>query len=382
MKDQGMRTEGEVFFKQWIERPYLWIKIIVMKVVPVIMVISIVFDLCDRRYALPILELIFHRSRSDFIGLGSLIFIIWTFSTTLVVFFLGCVNDRRYGIRIIDIVLAEKGAVNELFRLAIWFLLELLILFWAVLYEKEITLTVCLAVQIIWMLFFFLMICRETSEFTVRDKIVQDTVMQIEVSGTAGKLLYKMMRNIEYENLIETENFFEVMEELEVRDTVNPVAKSRAVREFTSDFTEYMMKQMNDRGRAFSILGNWLTEKYSINIKRGIIKGILDNAYESCCPKVEEILDLEFEQKRDIVIWGMLYNSFYSKSIGQSYRAILSEQLKRAVHPSLNPDDEEGIWNIWYDFVSEENEKSEGGLKEMRLDILWTIMYGRERVNG
>lgn len=382
MKDQGMRTEGEVFFKQWIERPYLWIKIIVMKVVPVIMVISIVFDLCDRRYALPILELIFHRSRSDFIGLGSLIFIIWTFSTTLVVFFLGCVNDRRYGIRIIDIVLAEKGAVNELFRLAIWFLLELLILFWAVLYEKEITLTVCLAVQIIWMLFFFLMICRETSEFTVRDKIVQDTVMQIEVSGTAGKLLYKMMRNIEYENLIETENFFEVMEELEVRDTVNPVARSRAVREFTSDFTEYMMKQMNDRGRAFSILGNWLTEKYSINIKRGIIKGILDNAYESCCPKVEEILDLEFEQKRDIVIWGMLYNSFYSKSIGQSYRAILSEQLKRAVHPSLNPDDEEGIWNIWYDFVSEENEKSEGGLKEMRLDILWTIMYGRERVNG
>lgn len=382
MKDQGMRTEGEVFFKQWIERPYLWIKIIVMKVVPVIMVISIVFDLCDRRYALPILELIFHRSRSDFIGLGSLIFIIWTFSTTLVVFFLGCVNDRRYGIRIIDIVLAEKGAVNELFRLAIWFLLELLILFWAVLYEKEITLTVCLAVQIIWMLFFFLMICRETSEFTVRDKIVQDTVMQIEVSGTAGKLLYKMMRNIEYENLIETENFFEVMEELEVRDTVNPVARSRAVREFTSDFTEYMMKQMNDRGRAFSILGNWLTEKYSINIKRGIIKGILDNAYESCCPKVEEILDLEFEQKRDIVIWGMLYNSFYSKSIGQSYRAILSERLKRAVHPSLNPDDEEGIWNIWYDFVSEENEKSEGGLKEMRLDILWTIMYGRERVNG
>lgn len=269
MKDQGMRTEGEVFFKQWIERPYLWIKIIVMKVVPVIMVISIVFDLCDRRYALPILELIFHRSRSDFIGLGSLIFIIWTFSTTLVVFFLGCVNDRRYGIRIIDIVLAEKGAVNELFRLAIWFLLELLILFWAVLYEKEITLTVCLAVQIIWMLFFFLMICRETSEFTVRDKIVQDTVMQIEVSGTAGKLLYKMMRNIEYENLIETENFFEVMEELEVRDTVNPVARSRAVREFTSDFTEYMMKQMNDRGRAFSILGNWLTEKYSINIKEG-----------------------------------------------------------------------------------------------------------------
>lgn len=108
----------------------------------------------------------------------------------------------------------------------------------------------------------------------------------------------------------------------------------------------------------------------------------MDNAYESCCPKVEEILDLEFEQKRDIVIWGMLYNSFYSKSIGQSYRAILSEQLKRAVHPSLNPDDEEGIWNIWYDFVSEENEKSEGGLKEMRLDILWTIMYGRERVNG
>lgn len=382
MKDQGMRTEGEVFLKQWIERPYLWIKIIVMKVVPVIMVISIVFDLCDRRYALPILELIFHRSRSDFIGLGSLIFIIWTFSTTLVVFFLGCVNDRRYGIRIIDIVLAEKGAVNELFKLAIWFLLELLILFWAVLYEKEITLTVCLAVQIIWMLFFFLMICRETSEFTVRDKIVQDTVMQIEVSGTAGKLLYKMMRNIEYENLIETENFFEVMEELEARDTVNPVAKSRAVREFTSDFTEYMMKQMNDRGRTFSILGNWLTEKYSINIKRGIIKGILDNAYESCCPKVEEILDLEFEQKRDIVIWGMLYNSFYSKSIGQSYRAILSEQLKRAVHPSLNPDDEEGIWNIWYDFVSEENEKSEGGLKEMRLDILWTIMYGRERVNG
>lgn len=382
MKDQGMRTEEEDFLKQWIERPYLWIKIIVMKVVPVIMVISIVFDLCDRRYALPILELIFHRSRSDFIGLGSLIFIIWTFSTTLVVFFLGCVNDRRYGIRIIDIVLAEKGAVNELFKLAIWFLLELLILFWAVLYEKEITLTVCLAVQIIWMLFFFLMICRETSEFTIRDKIVQDTEMQIEISGTAGKLLYKMMRNIEYENLIETENFFEVMEELEAWDTVNPAARSRAVREFTSDFTEYMMKQVNNRGRAFSILGNWLTENYSINIKRGIIKGILDNAYESCCPKVEEILDLEFEQKRDIVIWGMLYNSFYSKSIGQSYRAILSEQLKGAVHPSLNPDDEEGIWNIWYDFVSEENEKSEGGLKEMRLEILWTIMYGRERVNG
>ena len=77
-------------------------------------VLSVLFDQCRQEYWFPELELIFHRQPEEFSDLGTFIFAIWAVSITFIVFFLGVVNDRRYGIRIIDIVLVGRNAYVNL----------------------------------------------------------------------------------------------------------------------------------------------------------------------------------------------------------------------------------------------------------------------------
>ena len=115
-------------------------------------VLSVLFDQCRQEYWFPALELIFHRQPQEFSDLGTFIFAIWAVSITFIVFFLGVVNDRRYGIRIIDIVLVGRNAYANLVCKAIAFLAELIVMLWAVLYCGEITITVCLYMQIVWMI--------------------------------------------------------------------------------------------------------------------------------------------------------------------------------------------------------------------------------------
>lgn len=317
-------------------------------------------------------------SLDEFIGIGSLVFIIWTFSTGLIVTFLGGINDKRYGIRIIDIVLAGRGALAKLFVLSVLFLLELVVLFKAILLKKEITLLICLGMQILWMVYFFLMICIETSERMIQERVRDDTVHRVRKSGNAGPLLYKMIHNLEYEDTVEIEKFFLILESVENK-LGDIVQNPHIIQVYSAVLTECMLKNANDKRKALSISGSWLRIGSGyVNIKRGILKGLLDNAYEPFCPDTEEILDIDFPGKREVLIWAAAYNFFYSdKKVGQGYRTILSDELLASLIPPLNGNDLVELFQIWRGFSEQDDQNSR--LIDLNLEALWRLIKEGEK---
>lgn len=366
---------------------YLIITILIIILSSITLVYSFRFDLPGKENSYFLVEPVINLSSLDeFIGIGSLVFIIWTFSTGLIVTFLGGINDKRYGIRIIDIVLARRCALGKLIVLSVLFLLELVVLFKAILLKKEITLLICLVMQILWMVYFFLMICIETSERMIQERVRDNTVHRVRKFGNAGPLLYKMIHNLEYEDTVEIEKFFLILESVENKlgdkkknKKKDKVQNSHITQTYSAVLTECMLKKVNDKRKALSISGSWLRiDSGCVNIKRGILKGILDNAYEPFCPDTEEILDIDFPGKREVLIWAAAYNFFYSdKKVGQGYRTILSGELLASLIPPLNGNDLVELFQIWRGFSDQDDKNS--GLIDLNLEALWRLIREGEK---
>lgn len=338
---------------------------------------SIMVDLQGKECKYVTIKSFIHISTLDeAIGVGSLIFIIWTFSTGLIVMFLGAVNDKRYGIRIIDLVLAGECGFIKLLVLGVLFLFELGVLFAAILLEKEITLMICLILQIFWMVYFIILICTENSEQMIQNRVAKDTIRQMNKTGHAGALLYKMIRNLEYEDIVEIEKFFNLLNKIENNyrgDEVSKIRQQYSIQESSALLTDCMLKKIDDSRKAFGIAGSWLKlEGRYDRIKEGILKGILDNTYESFCPDLEEILDISFPEKRDILRWGIAYNCFYTdKKIGQGYRELLTVTMLEALDSPLDSNDLVEMFQMWREFADQKEQNDE--LVDMNLESLWKL---------
>lgn len=349
-------------------------------------VLSVLFDQCRQEYWFPELELIFHRQPEEFSNLGTFIFAIWAVSITFIVFFLGVVNDRRYGIRIIDIVLVGRNAYVNLVCKAIAFLAELIVMLWAVLYCREITITVCLYMQIVWMVYFFWMVCSAMSEKTIHNKVVEEAVCRLEENGQMGRLLYKMIQNIPYEDITEVEHIFDIFGKIGMAERKFKRNKDRIVCDLAGKLTGYMMERVDNRGRALSIIGEWIEileknkDKYNEYIKYGIVEGIIDRNYESYCPDIEDVFDLAVttsENRREMIIWALTYSFFGMDKAEQKYRVfMLTGILKEMVSPPLNEKDAAFLFHIWTSFYEEDDMHSE--FVDLNLKRLWKLMGGSE----
>lgn len=347
-------------------------------------VLSISFDLCRQDYWSPALELLFHRRPEEFFDLGAIIFTIWTVSISFIVFFLGFVNDRRYGIKFINIVLVGKNAYAGLVFKAIVFMVELFVMIWAVLYRQEITITVCLIMQIAWMLYFFWLICSTMSEKGLQTKVVEEAIAQFEENGQAGRLLYKMMQNISYEDITEVELLFNIFEKIKETGDEHKESKERFICNLSSKLSGYMLEKVNSRDRALNILGEWLErleksgEKYDAHIRYGIVEGIIDHSYEPYCPDMEEVADLAVissENRRKMIMWALAYCFYGMDKAGRKYKVfVLADELMRLVSPPISEQDGSFLFSIWSSFF--EGENMHGECTDINLKRLWKLMAG------
>ena len=85
--------------KEKIIKSYRTIKYRWAYVVLLILAACICFDLCPCEYY-PVFEKVFSINDGDFTGIAAMILVVWTFSMALVVFWMGRMEDNRYGIRI------------------------------------------------------------------------------------------------------------------------------------------------------------------------------------------------------------------------------------------------------------------------------------------
>lgn len=341
-------------------------------------IISAIFDFSHEDYWHPLFKLIFSRETDDFTNIGTFIIAIWTVSTTLIVFFLGLANDRRYGIKILDLVLTGQNAVRFLIIQAGAFLAQLSAAIWAILYQMEITITICLFMQIIWMIYFFHMICSTLSEHAVRKKITEDALCQ------DGRLLNRMMQNIRYDDMTEIENVFGIFTEIGAGGSNNEITSDRRVCNLAGSLTINMLEDASNSSRALSITGKWLEtlekhqSQYNSHIKHGIIEGILDRIYEPYCPEISEIFDsciLAGDRKRKLIMWGLTYTYFSMDKTGRGYRVYpASDELINLLDPPLNEKDTVTILDIWHSFLAESDPDTAS--LNLNLKQLWRLIPG------
>lgn len=144
-----------------------------------LIVICVIFDFIQEPYCNPILEHIFEPKNPAAILDTSLV--IWSFATALIIFYLEKTKERFYGVGLYEVLLKNKN--DSTFMLAskmVFFALSLAFLALAAAYEWSITLTFLGALQLVLMLYAFLMVCIETSEQEVRKKIFEEVVLSIK----------------------------------------------------------------------------------------------------------------------------------------------------------------------------------------------------------
>lgn len=321
-------------------------------------------------------------------------FTIWAFSTALITFFLGCVRDKRYGIQIIDIILSGRNAYGKLVVTAAAFFGDLLLLIFGDVYELPAAIALGLMMQIFWMLYFFLMICCETSLGVIQRRVLEKCRDQLKQSGEIDSLMYRIMRNTAYEDDSEMRTLAGIIEDVGKQDNgydseTDGWQDEKKLRDFVAECTGYILKRLNNRSLGFQAIGEWLRKTEEDYVRKGIIQGVTDHQYYPYCPDIENICTIIFSNRVRTVIWGILYNELKADKMSQKYRYILRKDLWNSLRESREVPDLLEILEIWERLLREEGEEEktesmQKGLenteqeKDLKINLLWeTLAYGR-----
>lgn len=338
-----------------------------------LMVVCFSLDCCSYDY-IPGLESFFKIEENDFTGLGCVIMVIWTFTTTLLVFYLGKAADKRYGIKVIDIT-RETYSDFKILCCAATFLLGLLSILGAVKHKWPITLSLHIWLQILWMLYVLVLICVEMSNTHIQELIKKDVMKKYKV-GQISRFFIKMLNTIDYGDDLEVEKIYDILEE-----TVKEISEKQfmAMEDFVAKCLEYMMKAANDKERVAVIIKKYWERKGDkyISVKRGMLVGVLDNIFKEKTPCLKSLVEMTFEDKRKIIIWGIIHNGFrdeFSDEMGT--RGHISRILWKELGDYVDEAEEQEMFLQWEQLIECQMEpQEEGGLKDYGMVQMARVIF-------
>lgn len=343
----------------------------------ILMMTAVLLDFCPYEYKFN-LEHIFMRADADYAVIAPLAFVIWAFTASLVLFYIERFEEKHYGVRLIDLI-CEEFRPMKLCGMILVFFLELLTLFWSTVYKKEITFFVSVVLQIGTMVYVFLMICVERSRLKILDRIKQQTRSQIETHDHINWMLEKMLRNTDYSD----EQDVDVLIKL-IKDVTDEIDGNAKQRQFISCFTDRLLAAIADSSKAKAIVRVMMSEWKSVYAKQGIITSLIDKIYELSTPDITDIINIEFDERKTVIIWGLTYNGFRCFSDEGSVRRELTDRIWESMGEPLSDDDRLKMYGYWKELnednanntiVSEKLIGKEAETEELHLDKLWSLMY-------
>lgn len=257
--------------------------------------------------------------------LGAAILAVWAFSVSLIVFYLGRMEDRKYGIRIIDIMLEDLG-LKKIRFMVIYFVLQLLLLLLAISFGKIYTLFYLSCIQIVIMLYIFLMICMECSNSYIQKEIKESVVNYInstekekdkvgfdwKLSKMIMAMNYKDQREVHillrlYYDILQDKNVKNILQDKNVKNK-----KRNKIKQFSKDFLIQIIQTCDNEAKTEQIVFNLLEKTEAIVAQQGLIEAIVD---EGSLSRSEKILRIEFQNRRKILLWAMGYCIYCSYHI-------------------------------------------------------------------
>lgn len=315
----------------------------------VILAAFIALDLAPVDYCCKLVEQIFTYETGVLV---SVILVIWTFTATLVIFYLERMENRHYGNRLIKIIL-HSYSEHKLYKMVRTFMAELLVLILASIADFEITLVISAIIQFATMLFVFLMVCIETSSDHFQQVMAEeysavayaDTMSYKDIENAYKDLMVvKMIRNLDYSNRDSVEELEEILRNNSIKK------QSGNVRKYISRRITALILESGGKSQGVKtlILELFADENYDLDDRKGILMALMENALPSNFEICEILLTIKvgkkdglqgqtmdqdkkelehLEQNKQLCIWSIMLNCYFETHNSNGWRHSFTKVL-------------------------------------------------------
>ena len=302
-----------------------------------------------------------------------------TASISLIVFYLGKMNNQRYGIRLIDLVVDGIGYSN-LLKMAETFFFELLFSVIAIIGRLVFTSFSCVLYVVVLIGCIFSYIFKTSSTEYVRNIIIRMAVKEIG-GGNSDSGKYK--RNLYLSRVVFSADYKSALKKEELIslyfDVLNKCNELKYEYDLIWRFSKQYMEMIIEAAEASSDIYNLsvcLLDQANGNqgAQRGLLAALL------CKMEYDDliaVLKTQFRNRFSLLLWGMVYCIFNSQYLELQFLRIrakkISEILSAGVSDEIEKDWKENLFIYWGELVMGAG-KDENGRYNMRFDIMYKCL--------
>lgn len=351
-----------------------------LKLSYVLLFASWVLDILPCPYLHPCIETFFAYDSGDVI---TVILVIWTFTATLLVFYMGKKDDHCYGIRMYDALKRKYTQEKGPLWMVVAFLTEIAVLMVAAGRRWPITIMVFGVIQVVNMLYVFGLICDETSEETILKRVRGEFLDLMEKGGMGHHgpengelddlLLVRMIKAMDYSDMAEADRLLGVLNAPSKCMGNTGSAADRKTEgqkdiwhwEVSKRLARYILEASGGTGHGAGILTAWSMEESStLEVKKGILVALLeyadaersDNVLQIC----HKLLRIERDHQNELYIWCILYQEIKKCFADEKWRWFDAKWLYGARNRTWGQEDRKIALVFWRE-LSECDEVSKDG---------------------
>lgn len=296
-------------------------------------VVAFFADLCPADYWFDWLERAFEYNTANVIPVVA---IVWGVVSVPIGFLLQQIENRNYGIRLIDFLIASLGKGNSVFLIgSFWF--QLVLIVYSSAYNRPILFTVVTWTQLIYVFCFFYLvmlsisheaidnvirrqsreICKglkeknDNLENEIENKRIKEQVKILmnyrDTEEMRHWLLLDMIKNIDYNRFEDVENLKKILVE-----DVCPKLKGFLGRKTTYDLFKIMLS-VAEKEVMKQIASDVFSAKVGVDSRKGILAALISERtpdfYQLCNNLIRKLEDscMDKDDKERIFIWTILW---------------------------------------------------------------------------
>lgn len=300
---------------------------------------SLVLDILPFPYFFNWIEEIFSF---DLGNLLSIALMIWTFVTALLVYYMGRIKDKFFGVNLRDALQFDENQqefYNEIKNAGILFLGELLVLIISAILEYPITMVVLNFLLVFFMLYAFSLIYYYGSEERISD------IIDKRYGGTLDTLKGKneedvvkeLSENYLFRQMIAGMDYKSEKEAKQLLEWLMKVSKEEQWEEYKhviKQLVKLILKSSEEGNDVFDVVQKWFAnERTCIECKCEILKGLIKVGGKAAmdCSLTLMCIVRDDTERRKLMIEFMACNDVMRKGVGQDYRALYTDKVYRRI---------------------------------------------------
>lgn len=265
--------------------------------------------------------------------------VVWTFSVSLIVFYLGRTEVLHYGIQLSDLA-KELFNIRDYICILLAILIQLGALLFAVLFEYKVTIFFCTISHLLTMIAILIFICTVNSNSYAKNQIINSFKNDY---SKLSEFFVQMLQHMDYSSEKEIDDLDQILIQIvgfikEQENTTENKSSSNPSTEFICVFFDYLLSSLIDIKLKENIINHYLNQFTDINLQKGVIKSVLENLHYVPDISIENILIGKFPNRDNIILWGFTYNMFLigTNYIYSEYNLLSDDILRRFVLSSAN----------------------------------------------